>query len=300
MPDDQRAALVEQYGESLIGVAEKLGFNPTYQGDDAKTPEKFILDIREISRANAKGKQTLERQMNHMERQIGEMHRTYTQVTRNDLLRLRADLETQRKVAMESNDAAAFDKIDGNLRELEKKHGAELDKEPVHDPGDISDTPQEFQTWTGEQTWWKEDPAARAHAETFNENLPGISKISLPERLVLIDKEMEIYFAMQNNQEQQPAVPAAAVPAAVPIVPAAAAPAAPASVNDVDQGGSAGARNETNAGDNVVRVGDLPMELKATHDSYVQQFGSADPKKASEEYLGNFTPQDIADFKAGR
>jgi hypothetical protein len=286
---------IEQYGAGLIEVAEQMGYDFNKADEHAKDPKQFVLDIREVSRSNAKGKQSLERRLSTMDRelkkvnqQLGDVHKFYTQQTRGQLMRLRSDLEEQRQEAIDAQDTEKFNKIDKNLRDLEKRHGLELDNpNPPIAPGkaqasdDISDLPEEFQEWVDQKDWWDADPIARAHAEAFNASLPDEAKISLPDRLKAIDNEMDFYFArrnggtvnnaaaVNNNQQQRK------------------------QANDVEGGGGNAGGGGT--APTKVSYSDLPDEAKITCKSFVDQgLGSR------EDFLNSLTPDDIADWNRGR
>lgn len=285
---------IEQYGAGLIEVAEQMGYDFSRTDENAKDPKQFVLNVRAISRSNAKGKQSLERRLNSMQRdlkkvnqQLGDVHKFYTQQTRGQLARLRSDLETQRQEAIEAQDTDKFNKIDKDLRELEKRHGLELDNPGQSNnnaSSDNADPPEvlpEFEEWRDQQDWWESDPIARAHAEAFNNSLPDEKAISLTDRLKAIDNEMEFYFARRNGGggkgNEAVEIDNKKKPAA----------------SDVEGGGG----NAGRGGDTTtkVRYSDLPDEAQTTCKSFVAQgLGT------QEDFLNSLTPEDIADWNRGR
>ena len=164
-------------------VAQKIGWNPDFEGENPIDAETFILNSKEINQNMSKKLRNVTREMEEMRRQvefIAENSKRSVQKEVEDTQSKIEELNKKRMAAVEEGDAAAFNEYDAEVKKLTKK----VD-EAANIPQPQGKTP-EYIAWveSGNQ-WYENDEQMRVWANTYYENgMPASLKAAPREKFL--------------------------------------------------------------------------------------------------------------------
>lgn len=200
-PEKKPDEPVENKVETL---AKEIGWNPDYDGENAKSAEEYILNGREIQATSSK----------HMKRQKQQIE---------DLTRGVADLKT----FQETNYKVSVKNMKGRIRDLETQLAdAKIDKDPVAEakitkeiteiqaiPDELPKTaaapPPEFLEWRDENPWYSTDEKMHDFAEAIGDENTALAKADYPRFLKKIATAVKKEFPdkFEKPKAKTPAAP---------------------------------------------------------------------------------------------
>lgn len=175
-------------GEEVLREAELLGWTPKEQwrGPDSEwvDAEEFVRRGKEITpilRANNKRLlnkvEELSRSQAEQARKIAEQERTFAEFNEYHKQTLQqqkesalSQLREARKQAIENSDGAAFEQIEGHIRQIEAydPDTAIPKAKPAAAPVEL---PPDFKEWLERNTWYAKDKVAQSQADEIAERL---------------------------------------------------------------------------------------------------------------------------------
>lgn len=145
-------------------LAVEIGWNPDYEGDDAKTADEFIRDGREIQNTMRDGWRTDRKKIDQLTGKLNEMNGTIEQMSshfkraiENERAEARVaynKLKAERKDAIADGDADRVDEIEMQMQVEQQK--TVVPEEPTIDP--------ETRKWLKKNEWFNEDEDLQALA----------------------------------------------------------------------------------------------------------------------------------------
>lgn len=166
----------EQVNEEILREAATLGWSPKEQWrgdpDEWVDAETFVRRGKEIMPILRKNNDRLQRKVEELDRRLAEQARTFSEFNEYHQKTLQqqkeaalSQLREARKQAIENSDGAAFDQIEGHIRQIEA-YEPELPKER-----DEPEIPPDFAEWLSDNQWYAKDKVAQAQADEIAQQL---------------------------------------------------------------------------------------------------------------------------------
>lgn len=196
-------------------LAQRLGWNPEFQGEGAVDAETFILRSRNISNDLSKQVRTLRKQLSAMSEGVEAIKLSAEQAQAQKINELKTqitELKAQRKQAIKDGDLDAVDVFDSRIEVLQDASKAPPKKAPP-----VAAPPPEYDEFVERNPWYLTDSEMHQYADTIV-NLPenkGLSYTRLLQKVErLVKQEFPEKFAAAKPPPAQD--PAVASPSVVP------------------------------------------------------------------------------------
>lgn len=168
---------VQEVAEEVIHEAANLGWVPKEQfrgnPDDWVDADTFVRRGKEIMPILRKNNERLQRKVEELAKSQAEQARVFAEFNEYHKRTINqqkeaalAQLREARKQAIENSDGAAFEQIEGHIRQVEAFE-PELPK-----PAEASvELPPDFAEWLSENQWYAKDKVAQLQADEIAEQL---------------------------------------------------------------------------------------------------------------------------------
>lgn len=170
---------VEEKQNEIEGIAKELGWNPEYEGDDAKTAREFILNSRDIQKTQRDHAKRLQSEIEELRNGFGAFQEhvkaTYEAQVEEYKQKI-TDLKAERSAAMKDGDVDAVDAIERKLENTAKQ-------KPKAPPNTPNYSQAEVNTWFSENAW------ANPNSREFNQEMANV-----------VDSILSPYAIFQGDQ----------------------------------------------------------------------------------------------------
>lgn len=170
---------VEEKQNEIEGIAKELGWNPDYDGDDAKTAREFILNSRDIQKTQRDHAKRLQSEIDELRNGFSafqdHVKATYESQVEEYKQKI-ADLKAERSAAMKDGDVDAVDAIERKLEATSKKKPKAPPTTPNYSQSEVN-------------SWFDENPWANPHAKEFNQEMANV-----------VDSVLSPYAIFQGDQ----------------------------------------------------------------------------------------------------
>jgi hypothetical protein len=189
-------------------LAGKMGWNPDYEGEGAKSAEQFILDSREIMDGMTKRMRNQGKQLEEMNLAVSELKNHNETVYQLEVAKLKREIKTlkaNRKEAIENGDTERVAEIDEQIEDLNNVP-APKKATPA--------TPQEFSDWHEKNEWYESDNELTEFANRLSAGFKEdavFQALPLTKRLKKIEKLVKAEFPEKFEATQKPTPPAGGV-----------------------------------------------------------------------------------------
>lgn len=196
-------------------AAREKGWRPKdeWTGDDSKwmpAPEFLEMNSRRMAQADGIAKAEigrLEREVKELKSTIGDLGSHLKKADTRAYERARKDLEAEMRAAVADGDTEAFDRVNADIKALEKEVAEETKPEPKKDDG----ASPAFEAWHKDNDWYFGETAASIKMTAFADQALGPMKRKypdLPERefldkiAALVKEEFPDQF--ENTRRKKP------------------------------------------------------------------------------------------------
>lgn len=224
-------------------VAKKMGWDPEYKGENAKTAEEFILYSREIMDGMSKRVRNQSKQIGDLNYAMGELKSHNEAVYQAEVSRLKRELKElkeKRKEAVTDGDNERVAFLDEQIKEI---NSVPAPKKPDTPPP----LPDGFEEWNETNQWFGTDTELTQTADNMFEELkrddPVFRALPYKRKLKKIESLIKNEFPEKFESEKKPTPPA----------------------GGVESGGKKAAKSK------VYTLADLPDDLKKTAKIFERQ-----------------------------
>lgn len=147
--------------------AKKQGWNPDYDGPNAKTAEEFIADGERIAAIASKNNKKLESELEDVKGLLKEMQdqqfKTLAEAKQQGYQQALKEIEKQQRAAVEDADVEKFDELEKEKKNLKKPEVEKPKKEPAIAP--------ELKAWLKDNPWYNRDEDLTIAADVYAKSL---------------------------------------------------------------------------------------------------------------------------------
>ena len=200
-------------------VAKELGWNPDYDGEDAKTAREFIINSKEIQKTQRDHAKKLKEQLEATRGEVDELRNGFSEFENHlrtthaaDVARWKseiAELKAEHKSAMRDGDVDAAERLERKIESTEKMQPKEPPKTAFPGAKDVA-------KWVTETEWYNEKASGyNADAKSFADAIyaenfvygpdgqPARMKLPVPKLLKKIEREVKKEFPELFEEEQK-------------------------------------------------------------------------------------------------
>jgi hypothetical protein len=186
----------DQIPDRVVELAQRMGWNPDYNGENAVDAETYILRGREINDGLSKRVRSLSKEITALRDGIDTIKWSAEQQGKREVARLRAEITTlkaERDAALNAEivDPAAIRKFDAQIDHLqEAATQQEIAKPPQvqHNEGNAV-----FEQWVDRNSWYERDNDMQQWANNLSHD-PAYQALPYPARLERISMEAQRVF----------------------------------------------------------------------------------------------------------
>jgi hypothetical protein len=260
---------VEEKQNEVEAIAQKLRWNPEYDGDDAKTAQEFILNSRDIQKTQRDHAKRLQSEIEELRNGFGAFQEhvkaTYASQVEEYKQKIE-DLKAERKAAMKDGDVDAVDAIERKLENTAKQ-------KPKAPPTTPNYSQAEVNSWFDQNAW------ANPNSREFNQEMANVVdsilspyaifqgdqvvgyKVSVPRLLEKARKEVKGLYPEKFEKKKDDAPPRA-----------------PAMEGATNQ------RQSASKNKKYSKLNDFPEEMRRTVDQFVNKMKIRTFEEIADEY----------------
>ena len=209
-PAEPQQEFSDEELKAITKVAEKIGYNPNYDGPNKKSPVDYIMDGRDIQKQLSDSLRDKMRHLDALKDDVGRIVEFNKKQSEKHILELEGkiqSLKAKREEAVAEGDIERFketekDLIDtANILNTEK---ATLQEKPKEKPSDET-FQKAFTPWVERNGWFSKDEQMTRYAMSFK-NDPRMANMNDEEYLSAVEKEVREAFP-HKFQKPVPSTP---------------------------------------------------------------------------------------------
>ena len=158
--------------DPILALAEKMGYNPNFEGENAVDPETYILRAQEVNRTSSKQIEKLKEKVDSIQTSFRDMAMSQSKEMVQALKNQRETLLSEQKRAVSEGDVEGFEKTSREL-ETTGQRLSELEKpDPTTDQARHAEFAEGLRQFKDKhKSWYEKRPRATLEANLFGQTL---------------------------------------------------------------------------------------------------------------------------------
>lgn len=163
--DEVEDEFTEEEIKAVTKVAEKIGYNPNYDGPNKKSPVEYILDGRDIQKQLSESLRDKLKHIDALREDVGKVTAFVKKQSEQRVAELEktvAELQAKRKEAVEEGDVEGFEAAEKSIKEVVDVLNTE--KSQAQPKNVNKQFQQEFEKWKSDNDWYEKDEQLTLYA----------------------------------------------------------------------------------------------------------------------------------------